>query len=228
MGQSQLISILCWQIETWGADSYPSTKSQTQKDSFIFLANNAPKIWRFPDQLLEDPNFVQGLHDTLRETLRSFSEPRDCQLDEYQDCIDFDTHPATRLLSTIITSVRNYSMRKSKERIEASKAREDMIIQRLVTARDAFNSDPSPDETVTNELEEAKRLLTSVQTSRALAASDPNYTQYSGFGERSSRYHFQRSGRGRASREISKLTIHSTDGTQILENTEVPQYMFNK
>ena len=190
--------------------------------------NNSPKTWRFPDRLLEDPTFVQELHDTLRETLRDFSEPRDCPLVDYQHSIDFDVHPATRLLSTIITRVRNFSMRKTKERFEASKRREEEIIQRLVSAREAFNSSPSPGEALTSELEEARRLLTTVQTSRALAASDRNYTQYSGFGERSSRYHFQRSGRGKASREISKLTIHTPDGTQILENSDIPQHMFNK
>ena len=190
--------------------------------------NNSPKTWRFPDRLLEDPTFIQGLHDTLRDTLKDFSEPRDCPLVEYQNNIDFEVHPATRLISTIITRVRDYGMRKTKERFEATKAREDSIIQRLITAREALNNSSAPDETLTSEFEEAKRLLTTVQTSRALAASDMNYTQYSGFGERSSRYHFLRSGRGKASREISKLTIHTPDGTQILENSDIPQHMFDK
>ena len=55
--------------------------------------NNSPKTWRFPDRLLEDPTFVQELHDTLRETLRDFSEPRDCPLAEFQNNIDFEVHP---------------------------------------------------------------------------------------------------------------------------------------
>ena len=80
--------------------------------------NNSPKTWRFPDRLLEDPTFVQELHDTLRETLKNYAEPRDCPLVEYQNNIDFEVHSATRLLSTIITRVRGFRMRKTKERFD--------------------------------------------------------------------------------------------------------------
>ena len=50
----------------------PRTGDHTP-DQMVLAQNNAPKIWRFPDQLLDDPAYVQRLHDTIRQTLRKRS-----------------------------------------------------------------------------------------------------------------------------------------------------------
>ena len=57
---------------------------------------------------------------------------------------------------------------------------------------------------------------------------DRNYTTYATEGERMSRYHFQRSGRGNASSDISKLLILETQGDRVIEGAEIPEYMFKK
>ena len=46
---------------------------------------------------------------------------------------------------------------------------------------------------------------------------DRNYTRYATEGERMSRYHFQRSGRGKASRDISKLVIQEPKGDRVIK-----------
>ena len=43
-----------------------------------------------------------------------------------------------------------------------------------------------------------------------------------------SRYHFARSGRGKRSREITKLLYQSPDGLSPVESHQVPQVMFDK
>ena len=194
----------------------------------ISTQSNAPKIWRFPDQLLEDPVFIHGLHNMIRATLADYCENRVLPLKELQSHIDFDIHSSSRILSKVVKKVREYCMIESKTRADARKSKEKLLIQRLVRAREEYNRSPSPDEATVAEFEEAKRLLVSAQTARALAASSINHTRYSIFGERMTRYHFQRSGRGRPSREICKLAIHSPEGTQVLEGSDIPQYMFQK
>ena len=57
---------------------------------------------------------------------------------------------------------------------------------------------------------------------------DRNYTTYATEGERMSRYHFQRSCRGKASRDNSKLVIQEPQGDRVIEVAEIPEFMFKK
>ena len=205
----------------------PRTSDHTPVQ-MISTCNNSPKSWRFPDQLLHDAEFLTGLHETLRRTLSLFSDQTDVPLKDIQKCIDYDSHSSPRILTRIIKSVRGYCMNQDKIRSQQRKEREKVLIQDLVRTREAFNSSPNPDEATVAAFEEAKRMLIGAQTSRALAAASLNHTQYSAFGERTSRYFFQRSGRGLPSREIPKLIVQSPDGAQVLQGPDIPQHMFDK
>ena len=57
---------------------------------------------------------------------------------------------------------------------------------------------------------------------------DMNYTTYATEGERMNRYHFKRSGREKASRDISKLVIRETQEDRVIERAQIPEYMFKK
>ena len=72
----------------------------------ISTCNNTPKSWRFPDQLLHDSEFLQGLHETLQGSLSDFSNQTNVSLMEIQNYINFDIHPSTRILTKIIKRVR--------------------------------------------------------------------------------------------------------------------------
>ena len=77
----------------------------------------------------------------------------------------------------------------------------------LINARNIINYASPPTADQVNNLEAAEQSLMISQTTRVQSARTSNHINYSGFGERMSRYHFARAGRGLASREITNLVI---------------------
>ena len=195
---------------------------------FSTLQNKAPKLWKFPDDLLSNPVFVEELHNHIHQSLLQFSMNQDVTLQELQNNIDFDQHSSSEIFSSVVRAVRDFSMAATKKRHQERRAKEDVIVAELVAARERYNRSTPPTEEDTEILESAQQKLTMVQTVRAQAAAKSNHINYSGFGERVSRYHFQRSGRGKASREIPKLVINTGDGDLTLEGSEVSDHMFDK
>ena len=102
------------------------------------------------------------------------------------------------------------------------------LVQNLIRARNEFQSASPPTDLHINNLEAAQQRLLLAQTKKAQYATNINHINYAGSGERMSRYHFLRSGRGKASREIPKLVINMPDGIRTLEGSSVHQHMFAK
>ena len=86
---------------------------------------------------------------------------------------------------------------------------------------------PPTDQAVRN-YEEAQERFQLQLAKRQQAASDINFTNFATLGERTSRYHFSRSNRGKTSREIPRLVIEDEQGQVALEGSELKQHVFNK
>jgi len=113
--------------------------------------------------------------------------------------------------------------------IAKGKTKQDMarLIQALVNVRTELNQDPETQTKISN-LEERQQRLQLAQRRRTHALMDRNYKIYTTEGERMSRYHLQRSSRGKASSDISKLVIQEPQGDRVIEGAEIPDYMFKK
>ena len=105
-----------------------------------------------------------------------------------------------------------------------NKRKEDQLITNLIAARNQANSVSPPTADQINNLEAAQQALMMSQTKRVQSASTSNQINYSGFGERMSRYHFARVGRGKASREIAtRVEEKDTPGINALNSHMVKE-----
>ena len=189
---------------------------------------NTPKDWRFSDNLLGDPLFTEGLHNTIRETLNQFTDVRDIPLRQLQKEIDLDHHGSNDIFSLVVKKIREYCMSEQRKRVQEWKDKEKATIDELIQARNDFNEASPPTQTEIDNLEAAQQKLMLTQSKRAQAASERNHVNYAALGERVSRYAFMRTGRGKASREITKLIIPNEQGDEVLQGPEIAQHMFNK
>ena len=187
-----------------------------------------PRHWRFSDKLLNDPVFLQGLHNVMRDTISPYAADSTLPLKQLQSSINYEIHPSPTIFSSLVTKIRKYCMDETRKRSQESKQREEEVVANLIQARNDFHNANPPTDVHINNLEAAQQRLLISQSGRAQAAATTNHVNYAGSGERMSRYHFLRSGRGRPSREIPKLVIHAPEGTRALEGHEVPQHMFDK
>ena len=188
----------------------------------------SPSSWTFSDNLLNDPLFLQGLHNCLHETLSEFTPDNSPPLIQLQNNIDFDHNCSSSIFSKVVRKVRSYCVDETRIRGRLRKEKEDGLIQNLVLARNAVNASATPSAELVDNLEAAQQKLVIAQSCRAQAAANNNHINYAAFGERMSRYHFQRSGRGKSSREIPKLVVHTDNGARSLDSLEVPVFMFEK
>ena len=195
---------------------------------FSTCLTNNPKDWRFSDNLLGDPQFTEGLHNTIRQALSQFTEANDIPLRYVQNEIDLDRHGSNDIFSIVVKKVREYCMTEQRKRVHEAKDKEKAIIDELIQARNAFNDASPPTQIEIDNLEAAQQKLMLSQSKRAQAAADRNHINYAAMGERVSRYAFMRTGRGRASREITKLIIPSEQGDETLQGPEIAQHMFDK
>ena len=195
---------------------------------FSTVQSSAPKPWKFSDELLSDHSFLEGLHNHLQLALAEYSDNSQAPLLQMQEHIDFDRHSSSLIFSTVVRKVRDFCVLETKKRRQARKENEDKLVDELIQAREAFNAASPPTAEDTENLETAQQKLMISLNARSQAASNRNHINYSGFGERVSRYHFQRSRNGRATRDIPKLILHSEEGDTVLEGQDVPRHMFEK
>ena len=108
------------------------------------------------------------------------------------------------------------------------KEAEKKAIDEFIAAREALNNGNPPSTDEVDAYESAQQRLQLLQARRHQAAADRNFSNYATLGERTSRYHFARSNRGKASREIPRLVIPTPDGQTALEGPEIQQHLFEK
>ena len=147
---------------------------------------------------------------------------------QLQNNIDFEHHSSSSIFSKVVRKVRSYCVEVTRIRGRLRKEKEDGLIQNLVLARNAVNASVTPSAELVDNLEAVQQKLVIAQSCRAQAAASNNHVSYAAFGERMSRYHFQRSGRGKSSHEIPKLVVHTDNGARSLDSLEVPVFMLEK
>ena len=183
--------------------------------------------WKFTDSLLTDASFVQRLHDTVQQVLEQYATNPQAGLIEMQNYIDFNIHDSSTVLSSLIEKIRMFCITETKSLRTRRREDEQKTITEFITARDALNNNPQ-DNNLLLELETAQEKMRIAQAKRHQKASEMNHVNYASLGERTTRYHFARSNRGRSSREIPKLIINENQGQRVLEGQEVQNHMFQK
>ena len=196
--------------------------------SFSTSIDRSHRAWRFTDRHLGSPSFISGLHNCIRDALAEYTESDNMSLEEMQTNIDYDSNSSSSIFSAVIRKIRKYAMEESRRINLKNREKEKQLITNLINTRNIVNSASPPTADQVNNLEAAEQALMISQTSRVQSATTSNHINYSGFGERMSRYHFARAGRGMASREITNLVITDENGATSLDRTDIPNYMFNK
>ena len=186
------------------------------------------RSWKFSDALLSNPAFISGLHDCIRRTMLDHSGNTSVPLIELQNNIDYSLHPSPAIFASLVKNIRSYAVTETRKLSNHRRQEEQRLIRNIVEARNAVNMSHPPTESAIDDLETAQQALMMAQTRRVQAASEMNSTNYAGMGERVSRYHFLRSGKGKPSREIPKLLTHGPNGVMPLERSEIPMFMFEK
>ena len=183
------------------------------------------KDWKFPDHLLTNPHYMQGLHNTIRDVLSNYTD-NNSSLQTMQTNICFNTHRSHQIFEKTIKAVRDYSIKFSRKLNKNRREKEEALINNLIAARAAFNSLQS--DVNANTLEASHEALVIAQTRRADKASNNNFINYCSNAERMSRYHFQRAGNHKSSRDIIKLISNEADGATSISRDQIPTYMFEK
>ena len=196
--------------------------------SFSTTVDKSQRTWRFSDNLLGSPAFVSGLHNCIRQTLSDYGDAEDVPLEDVQSNINYDIHSSSSIFSKLIKHIRKFAIDESRKFSMERRRKEEQLITNLINARNQVNSASPPTADQVNTLEAAQQALMISQTKRVQTANSTNHINYAGFGERMSRYHFARAGRGKASREITSLVISDENGATALDRTEIPTFMFNK
>ena len=119
-------------------------------------------------------------------------------------------------------------MEETKKISEKKKKNEKQALQELINAQETMNATTPPTDQAVRNYEEAQERFQLQLAKRQQAASDINFTNFATLRERTSRYHFSRSNRGKTSREIPRLVIEDEQGQVALEGSELKQHMFNK
>jgi exonuclease III len=157
---------------------------------FSTSLTKAPRSWRFSDNLLNDPVFLQGLHNCMRDSISPYADDPTLPLKRLQSTVNYDTHPSPNIFTSLVRSIRKYCMKETMVRKKKSRQREDELVQNLIQARTEFHNATPPTDIHVNNLEAAQQNLLISQSKRAQAAANTNHINYAGFGERMSRYHF--------------------------------------
>ena len=184
--------------------------------------------WRFSDSLLSEPEFLEALHNTIADVLTQFSTTNQGGVSDMQNSIDFQQHNSSLIFSDIVNKVRSFCMKETKIAGAKKKEAEKKAIDEFIAAREALNNGNPPSTDEVDAYESAQQRLQLLQARRHQAAADRNFSNYATLGERTSRYHFARSNRGKASREIPRLVIPTPDGQTALEGPEIQQHLFEK
>ena len=79
--------------------------------------------------MLTSPEFIQGLHDNIRQTLTEFTTQNNLPLKDMQKNIDFNTHSSTAVFSKIVENTRKYCMAESKKISEKKKKKKNRLFK---------------------------------------------------------------------------------------------------
>ena len=183
--------------------------------------------WKFTDTLLTNPEFIQRLHDNIKESLAHYTDGHDDRLSEMQNNIDFSAHSATEIFCKTIENVRKFCMAETKSLRTKRREEEKEALTKFAAARDALNSDPNNEQLI-QEYETEQENLRLTQSRRHQKALELNYNNFATLSERTTRYHFSRAMRGRASREIPKLIITENGDQRVIEGPEIQNFMYSK
>ena len=190
----------------------------------IMCQKRGMALWQFDDRILDSPNGISMIHETVASILRGKvgDDDGDISVGMLQEFIDYEATPPFDLLTEILEGVRSKMMEVMEARKGKAFRTEREAIDTLIEARRLRNEDNS--QVNQQQFEEAREKLRLIQSERAAAAEEANYVQYATAGERMTRYHFALMGKGKASREI--LRIRS--GDRFIEGEEIAEFMSEK
>ena len=123
--------------------------------------------WRFSDSLLSDPQFAQG----LSESLSQFSSNNQAGVSEMQNHIDFLQHDSSTIFSSIINKVGLFCIKETKAIGNKRKEAEKSAISFFIAAREALNNSPL-DADLIDAYEAAQQKLQILQSRRHQSATE--------------------------------------------------------
>ena len=93
---------------------------------------NSQKIWRFSDNLLGDPAFIEGLYNTIRDALNQLFTTRDTPLHLVQTVIVLQRHASSNIFSVAVRKIRDYCMAEQRKRVQTMRDKENEMIEGLI------------------------------------------------------------------------------------------------
>ena len=78
---------------------------------------------------------MEGLHNTIRESLMEFTNAAEATLENLHHQINFEEHCSMKVFYTCIRKVRDFCSPVTKERRKKAKEKEEKLINNLVDAR---------------------------------------------------------------------------------------------
>ena len=85
--------------------------------------------WKFPDILLNDTTFMEGLNNKIKDALSGFSTDTRVELENLQQHINFEVHNSMEIFTECIRKLRYYCSLQAKQRREITKQDEARPIQ---------------------------------------------------------------------------------------------------
>ena len=124
------------------------------------------RLWKFPDALLSNSSFREGLHNQMRDVIKQFVENHeDIALKDLQNMIDYNQHDSYEVFNKVIIGIREFCNVKSKEYAEKRKKREEDAIKKLIDARNQLDK-TQPTQQQIDDYQKALDHLKILQTAR--------------------------------------------------------------
>ena len=182
--------------------------------------------WKLKEEYVGKEWFCKKVESVIRDSLSQFAEGGG-QLNQLQNRIDFEEHPAALVLSTVVKDLRDMAIKETKEAMERARKKEKEAMKKLMDSRSRLANHPDSVEAL-EEYEKARSELHLIHIGMHSRALEKNYLNFSTQGERCSRYYFNRCRTGYAAREIPRLNIQRDGGTHAIEGEELSDWMFRK
>ena len=202
----------------------PRTGDHTPIYIDVMVKPRGQGIWKFDDRLLLSVAGVAKIQSIIAEVLREFVDDTEGEIsvNMLQEFVDFHEHCPIDLLSLILTKVTEGMKEVMKNSKEEVRLAENEALMKLIQARREMN-ELGTEESVAN-FEDAREALRMRQWARASAADEANYIQYATAGEKMTGYFFRMMGKGKASRDIRRLSHNG----QVLEGEDVAKHLSDK
>ena len=140
--RSETANFLVFNFYGWCKLSRPNQPGNHAPIEWVTEIEARKENWKFPDILLNDSTFMEGLHNTIKDALSGFANDTRVELVNLQKQINFEVHNSMEIFTKCIRQVRDYCSTKTKQRREKMKQDEAGLIQTLVNARTELNQDP--------------------------------------------------------------------------------------